>query len=82
VDPLPTGESPPLGRTLRQAIERSRERKKFDAVCREAIRGRSRDQAREIMREEYMKAGQEPPGQPILERQSAASLISSREYRC
>ena len=43
-------------------------RRKFDAVCRQAIQGRVPDEAREIMVEEYRKVGQEPPGQPILDR--------------
>jgi hypothetical protein len=65
---MPSAEPPPFGRMLRQAFERTRERRKFDAVCREAIRGKSRDKAREIMVEQYRKAGQEPPGQPLLDR--------------
>jgi hypothetical protein len=65
---MPSAEPPPFGRTLRQAVEKTRERRKFDATCREAIRGKSRDEAREIMVEEYRKVGQEPPGQPLLDR--------------
>ena len=57
-----------MGQVFRQAIERTRERRKFDAVCRQAIRGKSRDEARGIMIEEYRKIGKEPPGQPILDR--------------
>jgi hypothetical protein len=65
---MPTAEPPPFGRILRQAVERTRERRRFDAVCREAVRGKSREEARDILVEEYRKTGQEPPGQPLLDR--------------
>lgn len=65
---MPSAEPPPFGRMLLQAVEKTRGRRKFDAICREAIRGKSRDEAREITVEEYRKAGQKPPGQPLLDR--------------
>lgn len=66
---MPIGEPPPrFDQILRQAAGKARERKRFDAVCREAIRGKSRDEAREIIIEEYRKVGKQPPGQPILDR--------------
>ncbi len=65
---MPRGEPPPFGRIFRQAVQRTRERRTFDATCRAAMRGKSRDEAREIMIEEYRKIGQEPPGQPLLDR--------------
>ena len=57
-----------MGQVLRQAIGRTHERRKLDAACREAVRGKSRDEAREIVIEEYRRIGEEPPGQPILDR--------------
>jgi hypothetical protein len=65
---MPAAEPPPFGRILRQAVEKTSERRKFDAICQEAVRGKSREEARDIMVEEYRKTGQEPPGQPLLDR--------------
>jgi hypothetical protein len=66
---MPFGDPPPrFDQVLRRAVEKTRERRKFDAACRAAIHGKSRDEAREIMIEEYRKIGQEPPGQPMFDR--------------
>lgn len=66
--PLPNGEYQRFDQILGRSIRRGRERVAFDARCREAMRGKSRDEAREILVNQYERIGEEPPGQPLLDR--------------
>jgi hypothetical protein len=56
-----------LGAALRKSIEKTRLRKKIDAACRQAMAGKTRDEARVILVEQYREHGEEPPGQPLLD---------------
>src|SRR5271155_1924353 len=52
---------------IREALQKSRDRQKFDHVVRKAIVGKSREEATEILIAEYRRQGDEPPGQPLLD---------------
>ena len=65
---MPNDEYQRFDQILGRAIRKSRERARFDAQCREAMRDKLRDEAREILIEQYGQIGEEPPGQPLLDR--------------
>jgi hypothetical protein len=65
---LPDGEYQRFDQVLIRAIRKSRDRAKLDAHCREAMKDKPRDEAREILIEEYGRVGEQPPGQPLLDR--------------
>jgi len=65
---LPNDEYQRFDQILGRAIRKSRNRARFDAQCREAMKDKSRDEAREILIEHYGRIGEQPPGQPLLDR--------------
>lgn len=65
---MPNDEYQRFDQILGRAIRKSRNRAKFDAQCREAMKDKSRDEAREILVEQYGRIGEQPPGQPLLDR--------------
>jgi hypothetical protein len=81
---LPNDEYQRFDQILGRAIRKGRDRARFDAQCREAMRDKSRDEAREILIGQYGRIGEQPPGQPLLDRKldmlitpaSAATRVS------
>ena len=65
---MSNGEYQRFDQILRRTIQKSRDRSKFDTECRAAMRGKSRDEAREILIEHYRRIGEQPLGQPLLDR--------------
>jgi hypothetical protein len=65
---LPYGEYQRFDQILRKAVQKSHDRAKFDSECRAAMKGKSRDEAREILIEQYRRIGEQPLGQPLLDR--------------
>ena len=65
---MPNSEYQRFDQIFRKAVQKSRDRTRFDSECREAMKGKSRDEAREILIEQYRRIGEEPLGQPLLDR--------------
>lgn len=65
---LPDGEYRRFDQILRRAVQKSRDRARFDAQCRVAMKGKTRDEAREILIDRYRRIGEQPLGQPLLDR--------------
>ncbi len=81
---MPNGEYLRFDQILWRAIQKSRDRLKFDTECREAMKDKTRAEARAILIEQYRRIGEQPLGQPLLDRKldmliapvSASSRIS------
>ncbi len=64
---MPRDKPPRFAQLLREGMRKQRERSKFDDAARKAIAGKSRDEAREILIEQFRREGKEIPRGPLLE---------------
>jgi hypothetical protein len=64
---MPTNEPLRLDQILRKSIRKSRDRSRFNDVVRKAIAGKSRDEARDILIEQFRRESKDIPGEPLLE---------------